>query len=52
MQKGIYTIGALDNADNKLSLISAEGSFCGTGISIIQVAESGNEEEIAFFHLK
>ena len=38
-------IGTLDNVDHNPSSTSAEGSFYGTGISIIQTPEFENEGE-------
>ena len=32
--KGLFTVGALDNIDHNLSSTTAQGSFCGTGISV------------------
>ena len=36
LQKGLFTIGALDNIDHNPSSTSAQGSLHGTAISIIQ----------------
>lgn len=36
LRRGIFTVGALDNTDHNLSATTAEGSFHGTRISVIQ----------------
>ena len=41
LQKGVYTIGDLDNLDHNPSSTTAEGSFHGTAISIIQPRATG-----------
>ena len=35
LRKGLFMVGALDNIDHNLSSTTAQGSFHGTGISII-----------------
>lgn len=36
LRKGLFTVGALDNIDHNPTSTTAEGSFHGTGISVIQ----------------
>jgi len=36
LQRGLFTVGALDNLDHNPSSTTAKGSFHGTGISLFQ----------------
>ena len=40
LQRGLFTIGALDNLDHNPSSTTAKGSFHGTGISLFQFPSS------------
>ena len=42
LQRGLFTVGALDNIDHKPSATTAKGSFHGTGISIFQFPTLSN----------
>lgn len=42
LQKGLFTVGALDNIDHNSSSTTAQGSFHGTGINIFQFPTADN----------
>ena len=54
LRKNLYTVGALDNIDHDSSWTSAEGSFQGTSIIIIQcpTLQNQGEERILPFKLR
>ena len=41
-RKGLFTVGAMDNIDHNASSTTADSSFHGTGISIIQFPTASN----------
>lgn len=45
LNKGLFTVGALDNLDHNPSSTTAQSSFHGTGISISQFPTSTNPGE-------
>ena len=46
LRHGLFTIGAMDNLDHNPSSTTAEGSFHGTGISLIQSPSNTNTGQI------
>lgn len=45
LREGIFTVGVIDNIDHNLSSTTAEGSFHGTGLSLLQFPTADNPGE-------
>ena len=43
LQRGLFTVGAIDNIDHNPSSTTAQGSFHGTGISLFQFPKQHSE---------